>query len=138
MSVLICSGGGSGIYSLLVAFPRRQNHLHKHGRFSDDELLSVLQHCCFATFLSECVHQPHPLQPHFKEVQSSGPEAAAGQTVQTEKFLPKQGHGGGHRRRHCWLHRDKRQRTDVVDQHGQASRFLPRCRDFRENRSVGK
>lgn len=40
--VLICSGGGSGIYSLLVAFPRRQNHLHKHGRFSDDELLPVL------------------------------------------------------------------------------------------------
>lgn len=40
--VLFCSGGGSGIYSLLVAFPRWQNHLHKYGRLPDDVLLSVL------------------------------------------------------------------------------------------------
>ena len=40
--VLFCSGGGSGVYSLLAAFPRWQNHLHKYQRFPDDVLLSVL------------------------------------------------------------------------------------------------
>lgn len=83
-----CSCAGAGFRHLLASLPHRQDNLHQLPEgFPNDAFLPVFQYLCLAAFLLERLHQPHPLQPHLKEIPGSGLSIAGDGQIRRKSFF---------------------------------------------------